>query len=443
MPAWSLTLADTTTPSTLTMGGAIGPYMLAFFLAFIVSIVATPFMRMLAIRYGIIDWPDLKRKAHSEPVAYLGGIALFLGWFAGVAGLFLFDPDHALDDIQFRIPIIIGALVVTIAGLWDDVYGVSPRVKMGFQLFAAAALAWGGVATGLVSDSLELVKIHHVNPTIAYILATAFIALLVVGACNAMNLLDGLDGLATGVAIIAAVGFLFIAADVTVDLAERGVATGVNKEARIQMGPIIVMSLALLGALLGFLPYNFNPANIFMGDAGSLLLGYLCAANILMFANVPRMPLPDGGELARGPLFVMAGLIVFGLPICDTALAIFRRKMRGQPIFSPDNQHMHHLLIRAGFGVKRAVLILYALAAAFALLGYTMAALGTGRFVLAAFLVVFGFVMVTAYKVGHIQVMREREKNLVDMPLPESAVPTTPSLDDASSDAKTPDVATS
>ncbi len=412
-----ITLAKDAKPSTMDMGSAIGPFMLAFFLAFMVSIIATPIMRMLAIRFGIIDWPDLKRKAHQEPIAYLGGIALFLGWFAGVTGLFLIDPDHALQDIHLRLSVIIGAFVVTMAGLWDDIYGVSPRVKVGFQLFAAAALAWGDVATGLVSDSFGLIGVHDINPHLAYVLATAFIALLVVGACNAMNLLDGLDGLATGVAVIAATGFLFIAADVTVDLAERGTALGLDHEARTHMGPVIVMSLALIGALLGFLPYNFNPANIFMGDAGSLLLGYLCAANILMFANVPEMPVSEDVMLVRGPLFVMAGLIVFGLPICDTALAIFRRKMRGQPIFSPDNQHMHHLLVRAGFGVKRSVLIMYGLAAAFAILGYIMADLGTGRFVLAAFLVVFGFVMVTAYKVGHIQVLRERRKTLVDTPI--------------------------
>jgi len=422
----------------LTAAGVLGPYMAVFFAAFLVSIIITPIMRHLAVKHGIIDWPDHKRKAHLEPIAYLGGVSLLLGWLAGICALFfLAEPRGAASDIEFRFSIVIGALVITIIGLIDDIYGISPRVKVGGQFFAAAALCWGGVATGLVDDAFAMVNIQ-LNDQIAYVLATLFIALLVVGGCNAMNLLDGLDGLAAGVAIIAVVGFLFIATYVTIEISQPLATSGLMDseaplvnlaaENRVKMAPIIIMSLALLGALLGFLPYNFNPANIFMGDAGSLLLGYLCASNILLFADVPPSSVAADAP-SRGPLFVMAALIVFGLPICDTALAIFRRKLRGQPIFSPDNQHMHHLLVRAGFGVKKAVFVMYGLGVCFAVLGCTMAVLNAGRFVLAIFCVVFGFVMVTAYKVGHQQVLRERRAkanlppNLTPLPAEEAVLP--------------------
>ena len=223
---------------------------------------------------------------------------------------------------------------------------------------------------------------------------------MVVGGCNSLNLLDGLDGLAAGVSGIAAVGFLFIALYVAAHPYPDSSFFDLRAD------PVrIVMSLALLGAVLGFLPYNFNPAKIFMGDAGSLLLGYLCVATILEFAYVSYV----------GPLLVIAALIVFALPIADTTLAIVRRKMRGQPIFSPDNQHLHHLCLRyakrLGLGpqasVKVAVLAMYLLAAVFAVLGCLLGVQSHGqtvvhrwRFVLGIFAVVFGSILLIAYRAG-------------------------------------------
>jgi len=169
----------------------------------------------------------------------------------------------------------------------------------------------------------------------------------------------------------------------------------------------VVMCLAVLGALLGYLPYNFNPATIFMGDTGSLLLGFLSVTTIMLFAHADD-----------GPLLVMAALMVFALPITDTTLAIVRRKMSGQPVFSADSNHLHHQLLRfttslnvgPALNVKLAVLALYGLSMMFALLGVSMVFL-RWRYVMAAFMVVFGFVIVTAYKAGqrhaHAQQLKE------------------------------------
>jgi UDP-GlcNAc:undecaprenyl-phosphate GlcNAc-1-phosphate transferase len=378
----------------------IAPYMAVFFVAFLVSIVLTPLMRLLAVRNGVVDWPDLNRKNHLQPVAYLGGVAIFLGWLAGIALCFFVQPhNNSLLGIEagyvsFPLSIILGAAAITLTGLFDDVYGISPRVKIGGQLFAAAALASQDVGTRLVESSLAVVGFGTVPEPVVYLLGTAVIATFVIGGCNALNLLDGLDGLAAGVAGIATTGFLVIAGLVALrsyDAAtDEGTLSMLNDPVR------IVMCLAILGAILGFLPYNFNPATIFMGDAGSLLLGYLCVSTVLLFAETK----------GNGLLLVTAALIVFALPITDTLLAIFRRKIQGKPIFSPDSQHIHHLLRRSGLSVKQSVLTLYGVAILFAVIGCSMVAMQLRwRYLMAVFVVLFGFIVVTAFKYGQRQAL--------------------------------------
>ncbi|MCC7145197.1 MAG: undecaprenyl/decaprenyl-phosphate alpha-N-acetylglucosaminyl 1-phosphate transferase [Phycisphaeraceae bacterium] len=401
----------------------ISPYMGVFFAAFLISFAMTPLMRRLALANGIVDWPDLKRKAHVEPVAYLGGIAIFLGWLAGISSC-LFVSDQGLipgSHVDFPLSILVGAAAIIFIGLWDDVAGISPRVKVGGQLFAAAALAAMKGSNGqmlgakLVITTMSAVGID-MNPFLAYCLGTAIIAMFVLGGCNSMNLLDGLDGLAAGVSAIAVTGFLLIAVYVAISAgdpqAQADLAGGMN---RLYNSVRIVMCLAILGALLGFLPYNFNPANIFMGDAGSLLVGYLCVSTILLFAHAEMM----------GPFLVLAALIVFAVPITDTTLAIIRRKLRGQPIFSPDNQHLHHQLLRAvknlklgpNFSVKLTVLLIYLMGVVFASLGFALIFLRV-RYVLAVFLVFFSFVFVMAYKLGHQQARSQPAQDAASKPEP-------------------------
>ncbi len=399
----------------------VSPYMLVFFAAFFTAIVLTPVMRWLAVRNNVVDWPDLKRKNHAQPVAYLGGVAIFLGWLVGVSCSWGLSPDPTpygarVVVINFPLTVVLGAAVITLTGFFDDVYGITPRVKVAGQLFTAAALASEKVGTQLVEQSLMLLGLHP-PPWLTYVLGTLVIAGFVLGGCNSVNLLDGLDGLAAGVTGIACIGFLALAALVIV---QSGGGDAVTAALAVQNGPArLVMCLAILGAILGFLPYNFNPATIFMGDAGSLLLGYLSVATILMF----------GSAGARSMLLVTAALIVFAVPITDTSLAIFRRKMRGQPLFSPDNQHIHHLLRRMGFSVKKAVLIMYAAGVVFAALGVSMVWLGwQWRYVLAVFFVLYGFIMVSAFKYGQLQYVLEQRG--------QSPVPDGPELPEVSEQAR-------
>lgn len=327
------------------------PLLLVLVLSFVVSLLATPLMRRLAIANGIVDWPDAKRKAHAHPVAYLGGVAIFIGWLSGVLLYLGGVVETPTGNAPFPVSIILGAAVIMLTGLFDDIYGIQARVKIGGQLFAAAALATENVGMILVENSFELLNLGNMPGWAGYWLGTAVIAGLVVGGCNAMNLIDGLDGLSSGIAGIAALGMCMILFFLGA-LADRAGAAGAA-------APIMVICLALIGSLLGFLPFNFNPASIFMGDTGSLLLGFICVSIILMFGST-------GG---LGPLMVTAGLICFAVPITDTTLAIIRRKLQGKPIFAPDAMHIHHMLRRSGMSVKQAVGVMWGLGLAYAVIG--------------------------------------------------------------------------
>lgn len=386
-------------------------YIGVFVAAFLVTLLVTPLVRRLAITHGVIDHPDETRKLHRMPIAYLGGVAVLLGLLAGVLfsylapelniGLMTYhDTRHLVDGVfpnYLPLWIVAGFSVIAIVGLIDDVYGVSPRVKIGGQLFGAACLAWGHIGTNVAAGILKpTLGKWLANPDLSWTLftipdsagffsgpvelnliywtGTAIIAVFVLGACNASNLIDGLDGLLSGVTAIATIGLVLLALGLAV----------------LDDGPLdaprIILGLAVLGACLGFLPHNFNPATIFLGDCGSLLLGYCSAALILM--------LGDTGKT----YMVAAGLIVYAIPIVDTVLAIFRRKLAGKKMSDPDSDHLHHMLKRA-LGVKGAVLTLYGIGIAFCALGVSMSQT-KARFVYALALMFVSYIVVYAFKIA-------------------------------------------
>lgn len=396
---WSLGQQGSAEAGGLSTDQVLAPFLGVFFVAFLVSMAATPLMRWLAWRYQVVDMPDLRRKVHRQPVPYLGGVAIFLGWLGGMilslfVGLRLPVAGEVVGVATFPLTVIFGAAVITLVGLVDDVYRINPRVKVGGQLLAAAALAHEKVGIYLVEWFFH--GLGWVDPPfwLCYVLGAGLIALFVLGGCNAMNLIDGMDGLAAGLTAIAMGGFLFVSVYVALQMGSPSPELSAGGDPLVTPTRI-VLCLSTLGAVLGFLPYNFNPATIFMGDAGSLLLGFLCVATILMFGHTAQ----------RGPVFAMAGLIIFALPIADSMMAIFRRWKRGQPISAADDQHTHHQLKRlfeglglsTGAAVKATVLSMYAMAAIFAVLGSAMVFLRL-RYVLAAFLVIFGFIAIVAYK---------------------------------------------
>ncbi len=346
----------------------LNSYAPVFLVAFLVTLLLTPLVRRAAVSLEIIDKPDQTRKLHRFPIAYLGGFAVFCGVIAAIIySLFLMDGPAG----QYRpvpIAVVIGILAITFTGLADDTWGWDPRLKIAGQLVAAAALAIENVGVRVAegalthfmgpSDavliSLGGMDIH--NAALYYWIGTGLIAVFVLGGCNATNLIDGLDGLLSGTIAIMMVGFLAVSL-------MMATLHDITDPMQSLAGARIVICLATLGAVLGFLPWNFNPAVIFLGDCGSLLLGYLSVVVILMF-----------GEQGETHL-VIAGLIIFALPIMDTALAIIRRKMAGVSLSTADSNHIHHQLRRALGGVKAAVFALYGIALAFSVVGTGLAAL--------------------------------------------------------------------
>lgn len=396
--------------ATTTAIDLLNSYVPVFVGAFLLTLLLTPLVRRAAIAGNVIDHPDEGRKQHAFPVAYLGGLAVFFGLIGGVGiSYVLFEPEIA----QFRavpLAIVIGMFAIAITGLADDIWGWDPRLKIAGQLVAAAALAIeevgvrvaAGVLVPLFHEELLFFEIPTpVGPVpidIVYWVGTAIIAIFVLGGCNATNLIDGLDGLLSGVVAIIAVGLLFISLLMFAapDVSAAGMALAPEESLA---GARVVLCIALLGAVLGFLPHNFNPASIFLGDCGSLLLGYMCVVIILMF-----------GEMGQTHL-VFAGLIVFSLPVIDTTLAIIRRWLAGVPLSSGDDQHLHHQLKRATGSVKRAVLSMYGITAVFATVGVMLAALVMYtelrvRVVYAIALVLFGCIGVLAVKAARRQQLR-------------------------------------
>ena len=411
-----------TAPTAMELLNSFMPVAVA---AFLVTLIAVPLVRWIAVSNGIVDHPDGNRKIHTAPIAYLGGVAVFVGLIGGIVTSYLAHGRGIVADYPaVPLAVVIGMFAILVTGVMDDVWGWDPRLKIAGQLVAAGGLAISDVGTQTAEGLLGYVLqpeagdvflpfvpetwyavfedggdgiMQYFAPTYAtiyYWFGVCLIAALVLAACNAANLIDGVDGLLTGSTSIMAVGFVLIAVAMAIYDGTQfytAAAAGELSQWDPLSGARLVLSLSLLGATLGFLPYNFNPAVIFLGDAGSLLLGFVCSVLILSL----------GAE--GNTQFVIAGLIVFGLPIIDTLLAVMRRKLAGLPMSAPDRNHIHHMVLRATGSVKRTALVLYLLTAAFVTLGVTLIVTSLGGeirvlTIYAVAILIFGFVGAVALK---------------------------------------------
>lgn len=328
-------------------------YWLIFGGALVVALLVTPLIRILAWKLDAVSHP-VERSVHSKPTPHLGGLAIFAA-FATVIMLAFGWHDAAIRGI------LLGGLIIVVTGVIDDFVVLSPWLKVLGQVLAATAL----IANGVRIDFLS-------NPFGGYIyfpfwIAAVFTVVWVVSITNAINLIDGLDGLAAGISSIAAVTMLVAANGMPVLPGYTALAVG--------------LTAALAGSSLGFLPYNFNPAKIFMGDAGSMFLGYALAAVAL-----------QGALKSTAAISIAVPVLALGLPICDTLFAIIRRRQSGVPISSPDKDHLHHRLLRLGLSHRDTVLVMYAISG---WLGISAIAL-TQLAVLPA-LVLIGFIAATLY----------------------------------------------
>ncbi len=313
-------------------------------LALLVTVFATPVAAQVAKRFGVLDQPDQQLKPHARPIPYLGGAAICLGW--GITLVFAILSDSAEIDRHMLLMILLGGIGMSALGLLDDLRDVSPKLRLAVgAAIIILVILWTGVGLDLAKSLAALLHID-LPPGLAILVSLLIGLVIVLGACNSMNLIDGLDGLCAGVTAIICLGFFIIA-----------VHLALWQYSREENTTRLLLAIAMFGATLGFLPLNFNPAKIFMGDAGSVLLGFNCGMLILLF-----------GE--RGQLrWMMGGLMVFALPILDTALAIVRRWRSGRSIFAGDRSHFYDQLVDRGMSVRTVVLISYALAAFYAALG--------------------------------------------------------------------------
>ena len=301
----------------------IGTIIAAFAVAAVLSYFFTPPVKNFAHKVGAIDVPKDARRMHKKPIPRLGGLAIYGGFLCSIL---IFGQ---LDETMLCV--LLGAAIIVALGIFDDVLALGAKLKFVVQIVAAAIpVCIGDLQIGLFTNLNPLSDTPFVH---LGILAVPVTIIWIVGITNAVNLIDGLDGLAVGVSSIAAITMLAVA-----------LLTG-NM-------PIAITMAALAGACIGFMPYNLNPAKIFMGDTGSTFLGYMLATVSIMglfkFYAVISFAVP---------------FLILGLPIFDTANAIIRRVAAGRSPMSPDRGHVHHKLIDMGFNQKQAVAILYAISA--------------------------------------------------------------------------------
>lgn len=299
-------------------------YITVFLLGIVTTFLFTPWVKKLALKIGAVDKPN-NRKVHQRLMPRLGGLSIYLG--------FLVSTIWLVRDYKAVLAILIASSIVVLTGILDDKFQLRPIYKLLGQVIAALVI----VFFDLQMEFIHLPFDFSDQSTFNFgFLAIPITILWIVGVTNSINLIDGLDGLATGVSAIATATMLVLA---------------------IMMNnvPVIFMASALLGSLLAFLYFNFYPAKIFMGDTGSLFLGFMMAVLSLL-----------GFKQVAFASFIIP-LLVLGVPLSDTAFAILRRIVNNKPISAPDKQHLHHCLMKVGFSHRGTVLLIYGISAFFGL----------------------------------------------------------------------------
>ena len=315
---------------------------LALAVAFLISFSATPSVISLAHKINAIDVPKDARRVHKKPIPLIGGLAIFYGFIVSVLCFGTIDREIG--------GILIGSVIIVTVGVIDDMKNMRAIVKLLCQILAAAVVVYSGVRIEHFANPLY--NIWQVGPPyiiMNYWVSCAVTMVWIVGVTNAVNLIDGLDGLAVGVSSIASMS----------PLALTLISDNLN---------VAILTAAVAGAGFGFLPYNFNPAKIFMGDTGALFLGFILSCisvqGFLKMSAVISFAVP---------------ILILGLPIFDTLFAIARRALTGKPIMSPDRGHLHHRLLDMGFSQRRVVTILYTLTAVLCLTAVVISIKGYTR----------------------------------------------------------------
>ena len=345
----------------------IAVILLPLVVALVISFLSTPIVKSFAYKLGAIDVPKDERRMHKVPIPRMGGLAIFLGFIISV--LLFVEVDDQMKGI------LLGSVIIVVMGIIDDITPLRASLKFVIQILAALIPVYYGVQITCISNP----NLFSDNPYWNFgWLSIPITVIWIVGLTNAVNLIDGLDGLAIGVSSISALTMLAIA----ILVAEPQVA---------------VIMAALVGACIGFMPYNMNPAKIFMGDTGSTFLGYILACitiqGLFKFYAVISFVVP---------------FLILGLPIFDTMFAIIRRISHGQNPMAPDRSHVHHRLIEMGLNQKQAVAVLYVISAILGLSAVVLATSGEIKAILCLMALII--VCLIAVRVIFLPHMSDEEK---------------------------------
>jgi len=350
--------------------------------SFVSALVATWLCKKIAVKLGIVDKPDNLTKTHKASVAYLGGVGILLGLVAGIlVGAYCLDaPEYLPKTFKWLFGVLAGGTVACFIGLADDILDMKPYQKILGQIAAAVIL----VAVG-IRPSLSFLHAYlglDVPKNLEVLMGIPIVIAFVLGATNSLNLLDGLDGLCAGVTVIITAAMLMLA----IHLGTWASSAVGGDSVR------VIVCLGLLGAVCGFLPFNRHPAKIFMGDAGSMLLGFVVAALMILFAE-------------KAVRWWMASVVVFGLPILDTAVTFLRRLLNRRPLFVSDRGHIYDQMIDRGIPLSKTVAICYALAGLYALigLGLSLRTKIRARYALIVYVLVFAVSGVIVWKKGYLK----------------------------------------
>lgn len=344
-------------------------YLLAFSIAGGISLALTPLIKRLSLKMGWLDKPNW-RKMNKQPMPLLGGMAIYLGFVIPLT-LLMHQETFSANIHRFS-GIMVGSLIIVVAGLIDDIKGLTAIIKLLFQIAAAVAVYVFGFT--IIKVSSPFGGTFHI-PEIVGMGLTVF---WIVGFTNAVNLLDGLDGLSSGVVAIISASLFFAAL-------------------KSQNPVMALLAITICGSALGFLPYNFYPAKIFMGDSGSLLLGF-----ILSIISI------EGAYKGATFTAVLVPVVAMAIPFLDTGLAIIRRVISGKGIMKADKEHIHHRLLFREGSQKKAVLTLYWLTLSFGLIAIAL----SGMKGIWAYSAIFVTILLTLRWLKNSKLLDfEREKN--------------------------------
>lgn len=333
---------------------------LAFVVSGIISYTAMPFIINLADKIGAIDVPKDARRVHSKPIPRLGGLGIFFGFL--ISALCFIHPNEKV------LATLLASGLIVCMGIIDDISPLKAKTKLLIQIFCAGIITWAGIRINFFTNPFEDDILIVLN-----LLSIPVTIFWIVGITNTVNLIDGLDGLAAGISTIAALTLAIVA-----------LTSGQYITATLLMG--------VVGGAVGFLPYNFNPAKIFMGDTGSLFLGFILAVASII-----------GTIKGATVLAVIIPLFALAIPILDTTFAIIRRFLAGKPIMGADKGHLHHRLLSKGLSQKKTVVYLYAVSA---LIGASSLLLQKSDFITGIF-VILGNLLIVLIGVKKLRILEE------------------------------------